>query len=295
MSHSMRSISTRDLECMGKDGVGPWRLADDLLLRTAFRGRPLRTEQQAKRVFSIYDTAAQATDSLTPKAVEIVHVDEGYGVVVEYVRGVVPTAHLSLGSYTPAELGHEIGLLLRRLHAAHMNVGYDWNDSLKRWVRVLEPYVPDGLGSRLVELVDSVPASDALLHGDLHLGNMVVRSGKLALIDMECAGFGSPIIDLAIAYSRLKYSDIWMEDLGTATTDAAKTMVDALWDTCLQAYLRGTGKDELEKAELAIELLSAAERCFFTLRTGPDESRLAFYLEQVARLLREVNSLELPL
>lgn len=105
-------------------------------------------------------------------------------------------------SYGVEEAGYEVGRLQLWLHAARMRMGRDWKAEFLRLARRLRPLLPPEAGRKLVALVEAVPPCDVLLHGDLHLSNMVVRDGELAPIDMEFVGFGDPVFDLAISRSR---------------------------------------------------------------------------------------------
>mgnify|MGYP002625760965 CR=1 FL=1 len=124
---SMRTIDTEQFESLSRKRPGPWRMEDGRMLRIACGGHPIPTEDEAREMLATYQACAASVG--TPNAYEIVRVPGGYGVVVDYVVGLAMGVHISIGSYTPAELGHDMAELLRRLHATHMEAGLDWNDT----------------------------------------------------------------------------------------------------------------------------------------------------------------------
>ncbi len=295
----MRTVDTDSLESLGPNGAGPWRMEDGRLLRIAYNKHPLHTEGEARDVLAIYRACATAAG--TPQGHEVVRMRGGYGVVVDYVAGLGMEKHLVIGSYSPAEAGRAMGELLRGLHGARMETGRDWNADFRSWTDTLAPLLPDELGKRLVSLVGAVPDCHCLLHGDLHVGNIIVGGGVPTPIDMELAGFGHPVFDLAITRSRT---------LGNAMREARDRGMDAqmaeriargIWDGLLEGYFEGAGAHELEEMDRRIEVLSEVEGCCFSYNVehvgpaGPDErqqARIALCAERLAALLDRLKRLD---
>lgn len=257
----MGTIDTDKLKSLGPDGAGPWRTDDDKLLRIACGKRPLRTEDEAREMLAVYRASAAAAS--TPDGHEVVRIDGGYGVVVDYVAGLGMHTHLAFGSYSFEEAGRVIGSLLRKLHGARMELGRDWKQIFCDWTNVLAPLLPSGQGARLVSLVDAIPECHCLLHGDFHVGNMIVSGEDLTPIDMEHAGFGHPVFDLAIARSRT---------LGNARREARDRRLDIqaaerfareIWDGLLESYFEGAAAGELAKIDRRIEVLCEVDKCCF--------------------------------
>lgn len=87
---------------------------------------------------------------------------------------------------------------------------------LDRARSVLERMADDG---RIGEVLEVLPRS--LLHGDVHLGNILVADGEGVLVDWGSARVGSPMLDLANV-ARMDspgftaYSDAWRHATGAA-------------------------------------------------------------------------------
>ena len=50
------------------------------------------------------------------------------------------------------------------------------------------------LGKKCMKLIDKLPASNTLIHGDFHTGNVFLQNGEPLLIDMDRVSIGHPII-----------------------------------------------------------------------------------------------------
>lgn len=295
----MRAIDISTLKPLGSGERGPWLMDGGKLLRVASGNNVISSEGEARAMLERYREAAAVAG--TPAGYEAVAIEGGYGVVVDYVAGVGLGMHIVIGSYTPREAGQAMGELLRGLHGARMGAGRDWNATLRRWAADLAPLLPPDATGTLTALVAGIPESRCLLHGDFHVGNVVVGAGELSFIDMECAGFGHPVLDLAIARSRV---------LGNAAREAgrlgvdektAKRIADGIWKGLLDGYFADLSADELRGIDRRIEVLCELERCCFVYGVeqpgpgGADErhrSHIARCAERMAELLPGVASLD---
>ena len=255
---ALRTIETDDLKCLKHEGFGPWRLGDDLLLRTSANMRPFQTEAAAKAVFDVYH-AVRLAGAPTPDALEIVRVGDGYGVVVEYVSGLPLGTHLMFGSYSAEMAGCAIGSLARKLHEVHVEAGRDWRALFAKQALALSTLMELEAGNRLVSLVEKMPPSDTLIHGDLHVANVVVRNGECHPIDMEAAGFGHPAFELAIARSRMKGAANRLAVNVGVKRDEAERMWRSAWRALLQSYFEGASEAELDDLDRRFEVLAHIE------------------------------------
>ena len=61
-------------------------------------------------------------------------------------------------------------------------------------------YVDNELEKRCRELIDTLPDSDNLVHGDFHTGNVFLQHGEALLIDMDRVATGDPTAEIADLY-----------------------------------------------------------------------------------------------
>ena len=301
----MRFIDTEGLNSLSDRNTGPWRLDDDTILRTSEdHGRkPLATQEDAQAVYDVYRAVREAGIA-TPRPLEIVRTPEGYGVVVEYVHGAGVGLHLMLGLLTNDELGQKLGRLQRTLHAAHTSVGKDWNAEFGAWAHELSTLLPAELGDRLVKLVASIPQQNNLLHGDLHPGNVIIRKGELIPIDMEYAGYGNPLYDLAITCSRMRYNvpRVAVHRGYKVSIESLTKMVATIWDAHLRSYFADVSPEELDRISLVIDVLAEVENYCFRFyhkhvavdeMEGRQQRCFAKVSQRLAVLLPQVTSVEL--
>lgn len=263
----MRTIDVEGLECLGREGQGPWRLDDGRLLHVASGKPAIPTEEGAKRIFDAYRIPHEA-GAPTPDAYEIVRVRDGFGVIIDYVDGVPLPIHIGIGTIAPHDAGIWMASLLRELNAYPMDAGIDMAGKFAGLARNMAALLREPLGKRLVELVDDIPQSRTLIHGDLHMSNVVIYKGKMLPIDMELAGFGHPVFDLAIARSRI---------LGDFEREGRRLKLDpemvekvskAIWDGFLEGSFEGATPDELARRDRALSVLAMLDANRFAFLRG---------------------------
>ena len=277
----MKTIDTSVLTCLGVPGKGPWRLGEDRLVRLAQGGVPFSTEEQAQSALAVY-RAARDVGANTPDAFGSVRVGGGYGIVVEFVEGVSLGMHMAIGTYSPRAAGLETGVLQRELHSVRMDVGIDWKRRFCRWARAFGSFLPEGTGARLVSLVEAIPSRNSFLHGDLHIVNAIVTEDALVPIDLESAGFGHPVFDLAITYSRVILSIRQKSQFVGLDEEYASVVAHDFWRAHLEGYFGGPGSVDLEEMERVITVLAKIENCRFAYGEDANYCRSAQQDEQLS-------------
>ena len=58
----------------------------------------------------------------------------------------------------------------------------------------------EALAARCLELLDTVPASETLVHGDFHTNNVFLQNGEPLLIDLDRLSMGHPIAEISDLY-----------------------------------------------------------------------------------------------
>ena len=56
------------------------------------------------------------------------------------------------------------------------------------------------LGEKCMKLLDTLPDTDTLVHGDFHTGNVFLQSGEPLLIDMDRVSVGHPLAEISDLY-----------------------------------------------------------------------------------------------
>lgn len=294
----MRTLDTEGLTSLGASGHGPWRLEGNRLLRTSRAKVPFFTAEDARKVFDAY-AAARAAGVDAPRPLEIVRVRGGYGVVVEFVRGLNFGTHVFLGSYDLEEAGRELGAFAKSLHATQAHDGCDWNATFRAWARTMATYLPRDSADKLVELVCAIPESNTFLHGDLHMANVIVHGGHLALIDMESAGFGHPTLELAVMRTRTILGVPREGERHGVDCEAGRKAAEVIWRAELAGYFGSA--DEMSDLDMRLRVLSEIESCCYgneihgadpSRLTASQRERVAVARERICPLLPQIERLD---
>ncbi len=93
--------------------------------------------------------------------------------------------------------------LMKTLHSTVVPKGKlpDMKKTVLSWASFLQEHLPQEAGQKLVRLVEEVPDSDCMLHGDYHTKNIVVQKDEILLIDMDTLSVGHPIFEFGSIFN----------------------------------------------------------------------------------------------
>ena len=137
---------------------------------------------------------------------DMVRVGSQYGLVYELLHAQTLSACLKQAPERVDELARKYAGLFRQMHAIQVPADSSVPDALeheRNQVLHIRRYFPQEKIDLLLQLLDTVPASNSLLHLDLQAKNAMIQNEELMLIDMGEVGYGHPILDLAHAYSAM--------------------------------------------------------------------------------------------
>ncbi|MBP5361502.1 MAG: phosphotransferase [Ruminococcus sp.] len=93
--------------------------------------------------------------------------------------------------------------LAREIHSIEASEDDSFPEAAERireYIRGGIAHVDEALAEKCMKLVDELPASDNLVHGDFHTGNVFMQNGEPLLIDMDRISRGDPIIEISDLY-----------------------------------------------------------------------------------------------
>jgi len=124
--------------------------------------------------------------------------------------------------------------------------------------------VLDPLVTRLSAQADRMPEEPRVtLHGDLHLGNVFVNDGHVALIDLDSVRTGSPLVDLGSLIAGLHYLGIQRR----RSAEGCHRLVEPFLRT-YQANVSWAVHPQMLSWYVAAPLLTRAYRCVRKLKPG---------------------------
>ena len=111
-------------------------------------------------------------------------------------------------------------------------------DTMKAWVNEGIARDDEELAARLLVLIENLPETNCLVHGDFHTGNVLLQNGEPILIDLDRMAVGHPIVDLTGIY--MSYVAYGEED-PKRTLDFMEFSYDiarSFFDTFIRRYLK---------------------------------------------------------
>ena len=109
-------------------------------------------------------------------------------------------------------------------------------------------------------IIENIPESRTFIHGDCHMGNVMLQGKELMFIDLSCAGCGHPIFDLMSMYLTAACHQ------GELLSGYTKEEAYHIWRVFLGAYLQSEDEAFLDKAEEQVAAFSSARFLLGLLR-----------------------------
>ena len=252
VERALRQLSVDGCEVIGVGGVGTvFRLNDDTIIKVFREGT---TMDEVRKEITM-SKEAFVMGMPTAISFDMVRVGSQYGLVYELLHAQTLSACLKQAPERVDELARKYAGLFRQMHAIQVPADSSVPDALeheRNQVMHIRRYFPQEKIDLLLQLLDTVPASNRLLHLDLQAKNAMIQNEELMLIDMGEVGYGHPILDLAHAYSAMvslvgDYDKIIgiPRELGTE-----------LWNRAIDYYFEGLPADVVALRKEQIKALS---------------------------------------
>ena len=252
----LRELSIEGGEVTGKGAIGSvYRIDADPIVKV-YPGKEflpmIENEQKMAR---------QAFIRGIPTAIpfDIVRIGDTYGSVFEMVKA---RACNELLRDDPGQLGAFIRMyaaLIRQLHGIEVGADEfpDVRETYLSYVRQLSGH----LTAEAVQALDAllrIPAPRlSIIHGDIHVKNIMASGGELLLIDMDTLSVGDPIFDFAGLYvTYCAFSEDDPDDI-RAFFGLDAEVCRQLYQRTLEAYLGQPDETVLDQARERIRLLGS--------------------------------------
>ena len=201
---------------------------------------------------------------------DVVKVGEGYGSVFELLNA---KSFAKLIEEDPDNIDKYIGLyidLLKKIHGTE--VVDDEVPSMKEvaigWAKDLVEYLPNGYGEKLVQIVENIPDSKNMMHGDYHIKNVMMQNGETLLIDMDTICTGDPVFELASMFNA--YVGFGSCDVSNVENflGLSYDRTNYIWEKSLELYCEGKSEEEMQELKAKAELIGYARIMRRTIRRG---------------------------
>ena len=224
----------------------------------------------------------------------IVRIGDGYGSLTELLNA---TSVTKLIRANTEDLSQSVAYFIdtiKEVHSIETQSGDlpDFKKWVLEWVDFLCDYLDEAHAKKMRNLIEGIPDSNFIIHGDYHTNNVMVQNGEPILIDMDTLAVGHPVLELGSMYNAYvgfgELDKSGVEDFFGFDIETAKRF----WRLSLSRYL-GTDDekaiDDVENKAKIIGYMRLLRRC---LRRNADEITVNHYKANLTEALDKVDTLE---
>ena len=202
VSRAYKKVSIDGCEVIGKGANGTiYRIDKDNVVKVYNNADALEDIQHEREVARL----ALILGIPTAISYDIVKVGDSYGSVFELLNA---RSFSKILETEPERIGwcvSEYVELLHKIHDTEVPEGKlpDMKKAALGWAKFMKDLLPEETGSKLVKLVEDVPYSNHMIHGDYHTKNVELTNDEVLLIDMDTLAVGDPVFEFASIYNAL--------------------------------------------------------------------------------------------
>lgn len=128
-------------------------------------------------------------------------------------------------------------------------------DTVIKWIGEMDGLLSDERSAKLRALIDAIPDTDKMIHGDYHIKNIMLQNGETLLIDMDTLCRGNEIYELAFMFNA--YVGYAVADPGNIEKFLGISIDTAneIWKRSLKLYFDTDDEDRLNEIERKASLI----------------------------------------
>ena len=285
-----RRMSVDGCEFIAKGANGAvYRYDDETIVKTYYNKDALPEIQQerenARKAFVL------GVNTAIPYG--IVRVGEGYGTVTELLNA---KSISKLIKENPEDLTQAVDYYvdtIKHIHSIEVKKGElpDFKSWVLDWADFLNDYLPADKAEKLHDLINALPESKYMMHGDYHTNNIMVQNGETLLIDMDTLSVGCPVLEFGsmynafVGFSELDH-EIVKDFLGFNFETACK-----FWRMSLARYLETEDESVINSVEEKAKIIGYTRILRRCIRNNDTQTNINYYRKQLLHLLDTVDTL----
>ncbi|MBR1738328.1 MAG: anti-sigma factor antagonist [Firmicutes bacterium] len=250
---ALREFSVDGLEKIGIGGTADvYRIDEDKIIKV-FNPNfiPEMIEREGKK-------AKEAFLFGVPTAIsyDTVKVGDRYGVIYEMLNAEDILHHILKDPENTDKYVDIFAELIKKTHSIEVD-SPDFEDTRERRLQGIKsakgnPIITDEELDKMYEIVSSTPQRNTFIHGDCHIGNvMMQQDGELMFIDMAACGKGHPIFDMCSMYLVYNFAAVngFELSVGDMLKGFTKEQAKHIWNRFIRSYLGTDDEDHIKLAE----------------------------------------------
>lgn len=299
VKRAIRKVSVEGCPVVGHGSKATvYRIGGDTIVKV----HEGKDERALDKISHEREVARAALIAGVPTAIsyDVVRVGDGYGSVFELIGASSLADLLAEGKMSVEEAAASSVDLLRTLHKtkAEPTLMPDIREQALLWLRDARAVLSDEQRWQLLELIEAVPESDSMVHGDFHVGNIMVQEDECLLIDMETLSHGDAAFELAPTYNTYVGRGLVEPKKVERFLGIPYEVAQRLWELTLQGCLATDDPVALTRAQERISVLAALRMMGHPVRNGyPDSEEAkrvyAIFGAIISETLPRVSSLSL--
>lgn len=290
-----KEVSVEGCELLGRGAKGEVYRYDDELVIKVFN--------EKNTYHDVEQEIAQTRKAFIlgiPTAISfgIVSVGEKYGAMFEMVDADTLSRCIAR---SPRKVEQYAGIMADVASVIH-GIKASESDGFPYVYERIEDYIVGGIGTentelckKCMKLIDKLPVSNTLVHGDFHTGNVFLQNGEALLIDMDRVSMGHPIVELSDLY--YFYVVLGEEDPAVVEKFMGFSYATAkrFFKSFLKSYLKTNDEDRLKEVTEKASLIGYSRLIKKFRKKGTvaekDKEKIKFCVDKISELVNRLDTL----
>ncbi|WP_405342165.1 anti-sigma factor antagonist [Ruminococcus sp.] len=180
----------------------------------------------------------------------IVKVGERYGSIFELINAKTFAELLQEDPSQTEFVARQTVELAKTLHETDAPLGIPrHSDVARQWLAEAKGSFDAEHFAKLTALIEAIPETDTMLHGDLHIKNIMQYEDGALLIDMDTLSAGHPIYELACIYNAYEGFGICDPNVFKNFLSVDESVVKPLLHRILELYLDTDDEDRINEVK----------------------------------------------
>ena len=252
VERALRQLSIDGCEQIGVGGVGTvYRLDGDTIIKVFREGTTI--DEVRKEITMSKEAFVMGTP--TAISFDIVKVGSQYGLVYELLNAETLSSCIKRAPERIDEYARQYANLFRQLHSIEVPADSNVPNAIeheRQQIFHVSRYFPKESINLLLQILDTIPTGNRLLHLDLQVKNTMMQDNELMLIDMGEMGYGHPVLDLGHAYSSM----VLLIGDYDKTIGIPRELGNKVWDLAINYYFEGLPADVIEQRKAQIDVVA---------------------------------------
>jgi len=159
------------------------------------------------------------------------------------------------------------------------------------WVKEIENLLDKESYTKLYKLVEDIPESNNIVHGDYHVKNLMAQGNEMFIIDMDTLSRGNCIFEYAFMYSSYISYQAVEKDNCVKFFGIEQPILNKVFRRTLEKKYQLYSKEEIDLLIIKSQIISYVQLIprFAEDQCRPDEKEL--FLKTLPELLKKVDTL----